>query len=125
MFFAIPHDLTVPAPGWGTPGQGWHPGAVFLNGLSLVYGVNAVLPGLSGLLRTNPGESIQWELNNWKQGIPIDWRTEVRPICNEETNPEMLQFLERGQQICYRAAPAIQSPHQHPVDLTATGGTYR
>ena len=34
----------------------------------------------------------------------------------------MLQFLERRQQIRHRPAPAIQSPHQHDIDLAAACG---
>jgi hypothetical protein len=33
----------------------------------------------------------------------------------------MLQFLECGQQVRYRPAPAVQPPHQHQVDLPASG----
>jgi hypothetical protein len=39
-----------------------------------------------------------------------------------ETDSQMLQFLERRQQICDGPAPAIQSPDQHQVDFPATGG---
>ena len=39
-----------------------------------------------------------------------------------EADAEMLQFLKRCQQIRYRAAPAIQSPNQHDIDLPAAGG---
>ena len=39
-----------------------------------------------------------------------------------ETHSEMVQFLKRRQQIRNRAAPAIQAPHQHHIDLPATGG---
>src|SRR5579863_251576 len=35
----------------------------------------------------------------------------------DEADAEMLQFLERGQQIGYRSAPAIEPPDQHHVDL--------
>jgi hypothetical protein len=38
----------------------------------------------------------------------------------DETNSEMLQFLQRSPRICYRTAPAIQSPHQYQVDLAPT-----
>jgi hypothetical protein len=31
----------------------------------------------------------------------------------------MLQFLQRAEQVSDRAAPPIQAPHQHPVDLPA------
>src|SRR5262245_35168142 len=34
-----------------------------------------------------------------------------------EPDTQMFQFLEGSQQIRYRSAPAIQSPHQHDVDL--------
>jgi len=39
-----------------------------------------------------------------------------------ETDPEMLQFLQCGEQVRDRPAPAIQSPHQHQVDLPAASG---
>jgi hypothetical protein len=35
----------------------------------------------------------------------------------------MLQFLECGQQICYRSAPTVQPPNQHYIDLSATPGS--
>src|SRR5215813_10847912 len=34
----------------------------------------------------------------------------------------MLQFLERGQQIRHRSAPAVQSPDQHDVNLPPADG---
>jgi hypothetical protein len=37
----------------------------------------------------------------------------------DETDSEMLQFLQCGQQVCHRAAPAIQPPHQHDIDFAA------
>ena len=39
-----------------------------------------------------------------------------------EAHAEMLQFLERRQQIRYRPAPAVQPPDQHHIDLPAAGG---
>ena len=36
-----------------------------------------------------------------------------------ETDTQVLQFLKRGEQVRYRPAPAIQSPHQHDIDLPA------
>jgi hypothetical protein len=39
-----------------------------------------------------------------------------------ETDAQMFQFLKGRQQIRYRPAPAVQSPHQHYIDLSATGG---
>jgi hypothetical protein len=37
----------------------------------------------------------------------------------DEPDSEVLQFLERRQQIRYRPAPPVQAPHQHNVDLAA------
>jgi alpha-beta hydrolase superfamily lysophospholipase len=39
-----------------------------------------------------------------------------------EAYSEMLQFLQGCQQIRYRPAPAVQSPNQHDIDLSAAGG---
>src|SRR5277367_1790892 len=36
-----------------------------------------------------------------------------------EPDPEMLEFLHRGEQIGDRSSPAVQSPHQHDIDLPA------
>ena len=44
-------------------------------------------------------------------------------VSDTESNPEMLQFLQSGQQIGHGSAPAIQPPDQHDIDLLpATGG---
>jgi hypothetical protein len=40
-----------------------------------------------------------------------------------ETDSEMLQFLERRDQIRDRAAPTIQSPNQHDIDFAAARGS--
>jgi hypothetical protein len=39
-----------------------------------------------------------------------------------ETDAQVLQFLEGCQQIGYRAAPAIQTPDQHHIDLPSVSG---
>ena len=36
-----------------------------------------------------------------------------------ESHAKMLQLLKCRQQICYRATPAVQSPYQHQVDVSA------
>jgi hypothetical protein len=43
-------------------------------------------------------------------------------VKRDEPDIEVLQFLERHQQIRYEPAPAIQPPYQHHVDLAATDG---
>jgi hypothetical protein len=40
----------------------------------------------------------------------------------DETDTEMLQFLQGGKQICYGASPAIEPPHQNHVDFTTARG---
>ena len=51
------------------------------------------------------------------------WRGQIQRLGQRhEAHAEMLQFLEGRQQIRYRPAPAVQSPHQHYVDLSAAGG---
>lgn len=39
-----------------------------------------------------------------------------------KTDAQMLQFLECGEQIRYRPAPAVQPPNQHDIDLAAACG---
>jgi hypothetical protein len=39
-----------------------------------------------------------------------------------EADAQMIEFLQGCEQIRYRAAPSIQSPHQHQVDLVTAGG---
>ena len=43
-------------------------------------------------------------------------------VKGNETDAEMFQFLKGCQQIRYRPAPAIQTPHQHYVELSPAGG---
>ena len=51
------------------------------------------------------------------------WRSQIQRLGQrDEADAEMLQFLERRQQIRYRPAPAVQPPHQHHIDLAAAGG---
>jgi hypothetical protein len=34
-----------------------------------------------------------------------------------ETNVEMIEFLQGGQQVCHGSAPTVQAPYQHHVDF--------
>ena len=46
-------------------------------------------------------------------------RERERERERDETNAEMIQFLESGQQMSDRSSPSIQTPHQNNIDLTA------
>jgi phage tail protein X len=83
----------------------------------------AVLPGVG-----------QASPNSFPQDLPFELGENGEQACHRstgrsgqvqglgqrnETDAEMIQFLQRGQQVGDRPAPAIQSPHQHHVDITA------
>jgi hypothetical protein len=51
------------------------------------------------------------------------WGSQVQCFSEgNEPDSKMFQLLECGQRICNRAAPAIQTPDQHDIDLAAARG---
>ncbi|HEX3993612.1 MAG TPA: hypothetical protein VHX39_20780 [Acetobacteraceae bacterium] len=51
------------------------------------------------------------------------WRSEIQRFGQrDETDTEILQFLEGREQVRHRPSPAIQPPHQHYIDCAAPRG---
>ena len=52
------------------------------------------------------------------------WRGQVKCFGERyESDSEMLEFLERRNQVCDGPAPAIQAPHEYDVDFAPAGGS--
>jgi len=84
------------------------------------------LPVLPGVGQASPDpfpQDFSFELreNSEQPGHgSTGWRRQIQRFGQrDETNTEMLQFLECHQQVRYRPAPAVQPPNQHHVDLPA------
>ena len=86
----------------------------------------AVLPGM-GKPGTNAfTQNLAFELGEHGQQCghgSAGGRGQIESLGERhEADAEMLQFLQRGEQVGDRPAPAIQAPDQHHVDLPAPGG---
>ena len=83
----------------------------------------AVLPGVRQASPSSFPQNLPFELGEDRQQAghrATGRRGQIQRLGQrDETDAEMLQFLKCRQQIRYRPAPAIQSPHQHDVDLAA------
>src|SRR5208337_2827993 len=85
------------------------------------------LPVLScmGQAGANPlAQDLAFELGEYGQqtghGSPAG-RRQIQGLRQRyEPDPEMAEFLKRRHQVRHRSSPAVQSPHQHHIDL-ATG----
>src|ERR1700733_13229375 len=81
----------------------------------------AILPSMS---QSGPGsfpQNLSFELSEYGQqtGHGASGRGGQVQRLGQGNEPyaQILQFLECGQQICYRSAPAVQPPYQHEIDL--------
>ena len=85
-----------------------------------------VLPGVRQSGADPLAQNLAFELGEHRQqaghGAPGRRRQIECFRQRYETDSEMLQFLECRDQIRHRPAPAIQSPHQHDIDLAAASG---
>lgn len=87
-----------------------------------------VLPGLSQASTGSLAQNLPFELSEYgeQSGHSSSGRSGQIQSLGQRNEPdaEILEFLERGEQIGYRPAPAIQPPHQHHIDFAAARGFY-
>ena len=86
-----------------------------------------VLPGMGQAGASSLPQNLPFELGEDGQQAghrSTRGRGQVQRLCQRnEADAEMLQFLERCQQIRDGAAPAVQPPHQHHIDLAAAAAS--
>lgn len=93
--------------------------------LSRGLGPAQPLSGLPGVGQASPNpfpENLPLELGKDGHGTTGRRGQIQRLHQRNETDSQMLQFLEGSEQVCYRSASTIQSPDQHDVDLPAARG---
>ena len=82
-----------------------------------------VLPGVRQARPRSFPQNLPFELGEDRQQAghgAAGGRGQVQCLGQrDETDSEMLQFLKRRQQVCYRSAPAVEAPDQDDIDFAA------
>ncbi len=91
--------------------------------MALTQGVLAVLTGMRQAGAHPFSQNLSFELGEDRQECghgPARRRRQVEGFSQgNETDPEVLQFLQGRQQVRHRPPPPIQSPYQYHVDFAA------
>jgi len=86
----------------------------------------AILPGMGQASPRSLSQNLSFELGEYGQQAghrSTGRRGQVQCLGQgNEPDSKMFQFLERGQQIRNRPAPAVQPPYEHYIDFSAPGG---
>jgi len=85
----------------------------------------AVLPSMGQASEGSFAQNLPFELGEDGQQASLGstgWCGEIQSFRERyEADAEMLEFLQCSEQVCDGPAPAVQSPNEHHIDLTATG----